>query len=275
MNISFFAQPPYINRHLQRVSTILRGEQMAAHMQNARLNPTSGYQDDVCIYVKPHIKRDQEVNFEGHPYLDMVDGFELWHTLNKYPEVPAIVFSDMDMETMSNHVKNKLICIPHQHVNFERVRREREGVTRVGMIGSEGAFVHIPDEVRHGLANRGIKLIEHSIMYPRMSVVKFYQNIDVQIVWRPYQLPYRPGLYNPFKIVNTSSFGVPTIALDEPAFKEMEGCYLPVSTAEEFLEKLDALKTSSSLYGDMAKLCLQKSERYHIDNIAKLYQALT
>lgn len=275
MNISFFAKPPYMMRHLQRVSTILRAEQMAAHMQNARLNPSSGYENDICIYVKPHIKRDEDYNFEGHPYLDMVDGFELLHTLTKYPELPAIVFSDMDVETMSGLIKNKIVCIPHQHVNFERVHRARDGVTTVGVIGSDGAFTYIPDEIRQGIAKRGMSLLEHSVMYPRMSVVKFYQSIDVQIVWRPYQIPYRRGLYNPFKIVNTSAFGVPTIALDEPAFKEMEGCYIPVTTTEEFLEKLDALRTSSSLYNDMVKLCLEKSERYHIENIAKLYQKLS
>lgn len=274
MNISFFAKPPYVMRHLQRVSTILRGEQMAAYMLNARLNPTSGYENDVCIYVKPHIKRDQDYKFEGHPYLDIVDGFNLIHTLNKYPEVPAIVFSDMDEQTMSEYVKNRIVVIPHQHVNFERERRERNEVTRVGVIGSEGAFAYIPDEIRHGIADRKMKLVQHSVMYPRMSVTKFYQNIDVQIVWRPYQLPHKPGLYNPFKIVNTSAFGVPTIALDEPAFKEMDGCYIPVKTAEEFLTQLDALRTSSTLYTDISKICLEKSERYHIENIAKLYKNL-
>ena len=32
-------------------SGIIRGEQVA-HKLGAKLNPTSGYEDDVCIYVK-------------------------------------------------------------------------------------------------------------------------------------------------------------------------------------------------------------------------------
>lgn len=64
MNISFFAQPPYVMRHLQRGSSILRGEQVAAHMQNARLNSTSGYENGVCIYVKSNVKPDQDFNKE-------------------------------------------------------------------------------------------------------------------------------------------------------------------------------------------------------------------
>ena len=275
MNISFFAQPPYVLRHLQRVSTIIRAEQIAAYMQNARLNPTGGYENDVCIYVKPNVKPDQDFKFEGHPYLDMVDGFELRHLLNRFPEVPAIVFSDMDAETMPKYVSNKIIVIPHQHINFERVRRERDNIRKVGVIGSVDAFKFIPDEIRHGLANRGIELVEHLIMFPRTTVTKFYIQMDVMLVWRPYYLPYQPGLYNPFKIVNASAFGVPTIALDEPAFAEMGGCYITVQTPEEFLTQLDALRSSQTLYNNMAKICLHKSEKYHIENIAKLYQQLS
>lgn len=251
---------------------------MAAFMQNARLNPTSGYENDVCIYVKPNVKPDADFKFEGHPYLDILDGFNLIHLLRKHEDVPVIVFSELDVQTLAQYVKNKIFLIPHHHINFERAKRERESVTKVGVIGSESAFTHIPAEIKKGLADRKIELVEHSIFYPRMSVVHFYKNIDVQIVWRPYNdystKPYRL-LANPFKIVNTSAFGVPTIALDEPPFAEMEGCYIPVKTPEEFLTQLDALRTSKTLYNDMAEVCLQKAERYHIENIAKLYNALT
>jgi hypothetical protein len=271
-NISFFAQPPYVIRHLQRVSSILRGEQMAAYMLNARLNPENSYENDVCIYVKPHIKPGNEFNFEGHPYLDLVDGFELHHTLYKYPEIPGIVFSDMDKETMSQIVKNKLICIPHQHVNFERrVREPKDRIKKIGLIGSGITFSSVPEEVRRGIANRGLELVEHHIMFPRMSVVDFYTKVDAMIVWRSFNFPFKRGLYNPFKIVNASAFGLPTVALDEPAFQEMEGCYLPAKNEEEFFKHLDSLISSRELYMQLYKTCLQKAERYHISNIAKLY----
>lgn len=262
-------------RHLQRVSTIIRAEQIAAYMLNARLNPPSGYENDVCIYVKPNVKPEQDFKFEGHPYLDMVDGFGLRHLLNKYPEVPAIVFSDHAAETMPKYISNKIIVIPHHHINFERVRRDRDNVRKVGIIGSEDAFKWIPDEIKHGLAKRKIELVEHSIMFPRTTVTKFYSQMDVMLVWRPYTRPGEPGLFNPFKIVNASAFGIPTIALDEPAFSEMASCYIPVQTPEEFLTQLDALISSKTLYSDIAKICLQKSEKYHIENISKLYLKLT
>jgi len=62
--ISIFAKPPFMMRHLQRVSSIVRGEQIAAYMGNARLNPESGYENDTCIYVKPHIKRGNDYKFD-------------------------------------------------------------------------------------------------------------------------------------------------------------------------------------------------------------------
>lgn len=251
---------------------------MAAYMQNARLNPTEGYENDVCIYVKPHVKPGEDMEFSGHPYLDILDGFGLIHLAQKHPDVPVIVFSELDVETISNYVKNKIILIPHHHVNFERVKRERDTVTKVGVIGSYGAFKFIPDEIRHGLADRDMELVEFSEFYPRMSVVHFYTHIDIGLVWRPYnnysQKPYRL-LANPFKIVNNSAFGVPTVAFDEPPFAEMKDCYIPVHTPEEALEQIDTLRTSKTLYNDMSKVCLEKAEPYHIENIAKLYQALT
>ena len=94
--------------------------------------------------------------------------------------------------------------------------------------------------------------------------------IDVQLVWRP----YHKTLSNPLKLVNASSFGIPTIALDEDAFKEMEGCYLPTDTLYGFLGHLDALRTQPGLYDEYSKRCIAKSEDYHIDTISKLYKNL-
>ena len=109
--ISFFAKPPYEMRHLQRVSSIVRGEQIAAYMGNARLNPESGYEDDVCIYVKPHIKPGNDFKFEKRSWIDIQDGFDLIYTLNKYPEVGVIAFSELDVKTLSKLVKNKIVLL--------------------------------------------------------------------------------------------------------------------------------------------------------------------
>jgi len=274
--ISIFAKPAFEAKgHLMRVSSIIRGEQLAAYMPNARLNPPSGYENDICIYVKPMIRPGQDYKFEKHSYIDIHDGFELRHTLRKYPEVGCISISDHSTEVLVQYIKNKIVTIPHHHLNFERAKRAdvRNVVTRVGVTGSPAAFQFIPEVIRKGLAERGMQLLEWSHFYPRTSVAKFHQNIDIHLEWRP----WKKQLSSPLKITNAASFGVPTIALmfDEPSFKEVEGCYIGVNTPEECLAKIDELRSNPTLYNDIAKVCLKKAEKYHIDNISKLYLELT
>jgi len=124
------------------------------------------------------------------------------------------------------------------------------------------------------LLQRYIRLIEFSQFFTRQDIVNFYQDIAIQIVWRPYIDEKRIKLFNPLKLVNAASFGIPTIALEERAFVEMKGYYFPVGTIEEFIAQLDELQTSPTLYEDYAQRCIQKSENYHIDNISRMYQQL-
>lgn len=269
--INFIAKPPYMMRHLQRVSSIIRGEQIAAYMGNARLNPSDGTEDDTYIYVKPHIKPGNDFEFPKHSWIDIQDGFDLIHTLKKYPEVGVIVFSELDFVKLSTILSNKIALIPHHHCNFDRERRERDVIKKVGITGSDQAFPHVPDVIRQGLKDRNIELVEYSIFYPRTSVVKFHKGIDIHMQWRPWM--NRP-LSCPLKITNAASFGVPTIALDEPSYKEVAGAYIPVKTPEEWLEKLDLLIADNALYYAMSKACIEISEKYHIDNISKLYAQL-
>ena len=269
--ISIFAKPPFLMRHLQRVSSTVRGEQIAAYLGNARLNPPSGYENDTCIYVKPHITPIQDFKFEKKSWMDIHEAFDLIHILNKYPEVGVITLSDWDAKFLTDYIKNKIVLIPHHHCNFERVQhKQREKIKKVGITGSPGAFQHIPTVIREGLAKRKIALVEYSTFYPRTAVTRFHADIDVHLQWRPYQR----RLSTPFKIINAASFGVPTIALNEPSFYEMEGCYIPIKTPEDFLIQLDNLIVSPKLYSDMAKVCIEKSEKYHIENISKLYTEL-
>ncbi|MDO8503814.1 MAG: hypothetical protein Q7S60_03925 [bacterium] len=276
INISIFAKPPFRNArdgHLMRGSSIIRGIQIAEHI-GAKFNPESGYENDVCIYVKPHVKPGNDFNFEGKPYLDICDAPDLYVLARKHPEVPVIVASDWNYETLSRILPNKIVNIPEQHCNFERVVRSRNQITTVGVIGTVNAFAHLPVGLKERLAERGMELLEFSKFFNRQDVIDFYMKIDVQIIWRPYVDYKRDILMNPLKLVNSSSFGIPTIAYEEKAFEEMDGCYIPVHTLDEFLTQLDALRSDPSLYESYANRCLEKSEEYYIENIAKLYKNL-
>jgi len=285
-NISIFAKRAFTNvnpgqefeykgappkrGYLMRVSSMIRGDQIADYI-GAKLNPTSGYENDVCIYVKPHIKKgDMDFKFEGKPYLDIVDGHNLGQLMLKYPQVKVIVCSLADEKTMRSVIPNEITYIPQHHCNYGRVTRNRSGISTVGMIGTRDAFGFLPPELKPELAKRGIELLEYSQFFTRQDIIDFYTKIDVQVVWRP----YKKLLSNPLKLVNASSFGIPTIALDEPAFKEMGDCYLPVHNLKGFLDALDTLRMSPEAYADYAGRCLVKSEDYHIDRVGKMYLEL-
>ena len=259
--------------HLLRVSSTIRGEQVAEQI-GAKFNPESGYENDVCIYVKPYFKKGQDAKndtkFEGKPYLDMLDGHNLAQLVERHPEVTVIVCSQADYDLMTTVISNKIILIPQHHCNFERVSKVREEVTTVGCIGTRLAFPYLPEDLKKELAKRKMKLIEFSRFFTRQDIIDFYLKIDVQIVWRP----YKKILSNPLKLVNAASFGIPTIALDENAFKELKGYYLPVKTLDEFLAELDKLRDSPSLYAKYSDKCLKKAEDYHIEKIGEMYKKL-
>lgn len=259
-------------KHLQRVSSIVRGEQIAAYMGNARLNPPAIEKGDVNIYVKPHIKPGTNYDFPKNSWIDIQDGKELFNTLERYPEVGVIAYSDLAYEYfISKGLKNKLALIPHHHLNFERVRRQRDKIKKVGITGSGEAYKHIPDEIKEGLKKRDIQLEYYSNFYPRMAVSRFHESIDVHLHWRAWA---RRRLSCPFKIINAASFGVPTIALDEPSFKEVDGRYIGVETGKQWLEQLDYLIDNPDQYAAYSQVGIDMSEKYHIENIAKLYNQL-
>ena len=256
--------------HLMRVSSMIRGDQIADQI-GARFNPTERYENDVCIYVKPMVRKGDDFLFEGRKnYIDIVDGHNLGELAKQHPDVGVIVCSEIDRKTMASCIDNEIVLIPQHHCNYERLHRSRTEIKRVGVIGTTGAFPLLPDELKQGLESRGFELETFSRFFTRQDIIDFYMRIDIQLIWRP----YRKTLSNPLKMVNASSFGVPTIALDEKAFGEMDGCYLPAGSLREILGHLDDFRDVSGMYDDFRERCIARSERYHIDKIGQLYKQL-
>ncbi len=289
-NISIFAKPAFLNvassrpfkyegkpprhGHLMRISSITRGEQIANQI-GAKLNPTEGYQNDICIYVKPPSTPGQDFLFEGSKsFLDIQDAPGCIDLLKNHPEVVVISCSDWMSEVLKKTLPNKVITIPEHHCNFERLRRSRKEITVVGCIGTAGSFKYMPKDIKERLAERGIEYRGFTKIFTREDVVNFYLGIDIQIIWRPQINSSSNQLRNPLKVINASSFGIPTIMYEEKSAEEMEGCYIPVHTLDEFLAELDKLRTDPKLYEQYSKRCIEKSEKYHIDKIAQLYRNL-
>lgn len=252
-----------------RATSLIRGEQIAEFI-DARLNPSSGYENDICIYVKPYYRDNEEFRFEGRAYLDLIDTFSLTGLAAKHPEITVIACSKYDQKVISEAIKNKVICIPQHHCNFERVQKKSNQVKTVGVVANPSAMKYLPEGLAERLAKIGLDFLPFEDFRGRQDIVNYYKKIDLQIVWRP----WFTQLSNPLKMVNAASFGVPSIALDEPAFTEMSGVYFPVRTLEEFITQAETLKNSPKLYESYAQKCIAKAEDYHIENIAKLYKAL-
>jgi len=286
--INIFAKPAFLNinpsqpfaertkplrkgvGHLMRVSSIIRGEQIAKQI-GARLNPNKiNIKKDINIYVKPMVRKGHDFKFEGKPYMDILDGHALGELMINYPKIPVIVCSKVDYETMGNAISNKIYLIPQHHCNFERIKRKRNQIETVGIIGTKIAIDYFPKGFKEGLLKRGIKLLFFSRFFKRQDIIDFYMKIDLQIVWRP----YKKILSNPLKIVNASSFGIPTIALDEPAFKEVTGCFVTVPDLKGIFDAIKAFKSEKGLYELISETCLEVAEEYHIDKISKLYKEL-
>lgn len=256
--------------HLQRVSSIIRGNQIAER-GGFRLNPESDFENDVCIYVKPHLKRGMDFEFKGkRAYLDIIDGHALGEVLINHPEVGVITCSWSDFNIMRRSLpKHEIHYIPQHHANFERIQRTRKEVKRVGIIGEENAFNHIPNYLENALKSIGMELVKFSGFFSRQDIIDFYMNIDIQLVWRP----YKKRLSNPLKIVNAMSFGIPSVALDEEAFQEVKGSYIPMSVPADIIASINTLRDAST-YELFSTRCLKDAENYHIDNVVKKYKEL-
>jgi len=277
--ISIFAKLPFLNIHphvpfngqrrgkLMRISSLIRCQQVAEHI-GARVNPVSDYADDVCIYVKPGFMFNDR--FVENAYIDVLDDKRSIYVLSDHPKFIAIASSIMNEQVIASLVKNKVILIPQHHNNYERARRVSDQIKTIGMNGNTDLMPYFPNSLKEEIFKRGIKLTSNGYIYSRQDDVEYYKTLDLQVVWRP----YATWTGNPLKIINAASFGIPTIALKEPGFIDVDGFYIPVENEIEFIEILDDLINDRSLYNHYSERCLEMSENYHIDRIGKLYKEL-
>lgn len=272
MGISFFAKKPMKkihSGHLLRGSTIIRAYQVAERM-GAKLNPESGYEDDIVIYVKP--PNSQCAPTAGRTtYIDVVDDHNALGWIKDRPDVRAIVISLHQYGLYKDAIGDRVEYIPQHHCNFERELRDAtRPVLTVGTIGVPGGC-YFPEDKKEELKRNGIDLITESHFMNRQDVLDFYKKIDIQYIGK------RKGraAKNPMRIMNAASFGIPSVAFTDPHYAEMDGAYMGVDSWEEMTDAIMILRNSPDLYKKYSERALGKIEEYHIDNIIKLYNKLT
>ena len=251
-------------------------------------NPKKGYENDLCIYVKvtpPHHNCPKVT--PKWVYSDVDDSPKAVKFLKTHPEWGIIAISETSKDYLNKLFKrDDVVYIPHQHCNFERRVRPAREVKTVGIIGCRSSFQYPADEFRKKLKKIGM-VLKHEKDYwntyrsnkkqeMRLNVADFYYSLDVQVVFRPEPF-YRllAPFANPNKMGNSASFGIPTVAYPEKSYvREFGGCFLPANTIDEMVDWLKILKNDPILYRDLAEKNLERSEFFHIDNIAKMYRRL-
>ena len=232
----------------------------------AKMNPKSGFKDDVCIWVKSLPPE----NCPRLSYVDMMEDDNLVPWLAAHPKVGIIaVTNDLNKYLQKKITRNNIKLISQNHCNYKREVRNRKDVKTVGFIGvPKYSFMHPLDDIKERLAKVGLDFVKKTSFNGRRGVINFHRNVDIQIVWRPNAGEFR----NPLKLSNAGSFGIPTVAYPEESFvSEYDGCFIPAMSIDELITKVKELKDNPDLYNYMAKKVITKAENYHIDHISKLY----
>jgi hypothetical protein len=274
-NISIFARKPLFFRrthyynypHLQRGSSIIRGEQMVKYL-GAKYNPVGGYEYDVRIYVKP---QSLDVLNNGS-YVDIVDSVRVLRNILQYPSLWAIVLSKAGERWLRSKGKEKVVVIPQHHCNIENFRKEKKEIVTVGVIGSEDTFSQPLGWFSGEMEKIGLRFITSFSWKSREEVVDFYKRIDIQVAWNK-ERNRQKSIRDSLRIKNAASFGIPTVAYPEINYEEFEGNYIKVKTIEGLIEEVRKLK-DKTYYDKWSERVFEKAQEFHISKIAEMYRRL-
>lgn len=271
--ISIFARHTYLlgdeqnGLFLQRVSSRVRAEEIAQYL-GANLNPTEGFENDVCIFVKPmHVD-----HIKDGSYVDILDDLNAFEYIKKRPGIKAIAMSLPHFEFVKRELKNEVVLIPHHHVNFERALRKRKKITTCGYVGvNNSEHRSINRRVKEALKTINLDFIPLFLFQIRQDIIDYYKKIDIQVIgyFDHQDIPY----YHATKIINAASFGIPTVAGRRLGYREFENFYIPVNNMEELLIEVEKLK-DPEYYNKWSTKIIKEAEKYHISKIAKLYKQL-
>ena len=274
--ISIFVRPSYIgNRYpsetkepvLMRISSRIRGEDLAEHL-GAKLNPKQGFEDDICIFVKP---KYLELVEDGD-YLDYLDGVNMWVQLKNRPKIKVIAASQASFKFLKNNIQNEIFLIPQHHLNWEKQLRSKRKVNVAGYIGAPSpAAFKMYGEIRKRLKKIGFEFNTCFNFRTRDDAVNFYKSIDLLVIGDWVKDDNHTKI--PTKIINAASFGVPTVAYPLKGYEEIEGYYVHGLNNDLLLKEAEKFR-DENYYRLWSEKVLSMSQPYHIGEIVKLYQKL-
>lgn len=253
-------------KYMFRLSGVIRGQQIAEYM-GAKFNPTEGFENDTCVHIKP---RNLKYVKDGD-YVDVLDEPpEAVIRLKERPKINVIAMNHPHAEWIASVIPNKVVIIPHAHVNFENVIRKRKKVLNCGYIGTNKSYhIRVNQEVKKRLEEIGLNFTPLFNFTTRQDIIDYYKTIDLQIIGYFNFIKDVPW-YHEKKIVDAMSFGIPTIAGPKLGYRDVDDYYIHVDNMDELLTEADKLKDG----WDDERL-IKKAKKYHISKIAKLYENIT
>ena len=253
----------------------IRGRQMAFAVDGV-VDAPDVYADDVAVFVK-RVPPQAVINHIKRVYVDVDDGYGLIPFLREHPKVYPIAASRVGQKYLQEQLgRDDVLLIPGHHCNFERFVRVTSEVKTAGFIGYPENLHLGVDELHKALGDIGINFVAKTDAKSREDVCNFYKSIDIQICFRKKsETNPVPELRDPLKLINASSFGIPTVAYPEPSYAdEFDECFLSASSLDVVVNKCLWLKDKGWLYHETAAAALQRAEQYHIDHIAPLFRRL-
>ena len=273
-SISFFAKHSFIvnqrfpnseNKTIVRLSSEIRAKQIADYI-GGKYNPTEGYENDLCIYVKPmrleRVRDTDIVDFSDGIYTNLLD------RLKRRPKIRVLAHSTYLYKYLKKNLDNEIIYLPQQHLNWERAKRDRKEFKIGGCIGSQShESMKMAEDLSGTLSKIGLDFEMCFNWRSREDAINFYKRIDFLVIYGKVRNDEYSLSVQPTKMINAASFGIPSFATWHAGFEEFEGYYTTFTTLDDLVDKIQNLKY------DAEKL-INKAEEYHISKTAERYLKL-
>ena len=277
-NISIFAKPSFLGNHyhnlvkgdsILRLSGEIRGKQIADYI-GAKFNPKSGYENDLCIFVKGFMIDKAK---DGD-YVDFSD--EVFEKLSPKlrSKINIIVHSQYAFNYLKQRLSNKMVCIPQQHINWNNETRIKNKNIVGGYIGRPSNIsFRIQNEIKETLKKIRVDFKVAFEWTNRQDAIDFYKSIDFLVIGGYGLLDKNLWQITPAKMINAASFGIPSLAYMRVGYQEFEGYYTQFETMEDLIDEVEKLK-DENYYFKYSNRITEKAKEYHISKIANLYKGL-
>lgn len=294
--ITFLGMPSRTSGEIRcrQVAEKLHGEYTSARFVDVH-NPDwrAIQQNQIVLFVRtwePKLARElaQKGYVVGYEIADMPVGDAVFRGA-EVADLSAYAHKECDFFVVNNHVQlgdlaqvtNKAVyVIPHHTVNYESYRNPLRPVQRVGYVGLPEQL-SAKNDIEALCRDKGVEFVS---IHPntREECVEIMKTIDVGVVFAEEGDNIRPRVaelmkrYKPnTKLSNFQSFGIRTVCTPYESYLEHGGGATRFeSTRDGMLESLKFLIDGSSISQMESDRAYAVGQRFHIDEIIKLYSRM-